>query len=86
MPKLLTESGTKFNTVATIFKEAIIKNYKNKSKIKKFKKILIMIYKLIIDTLFSNSIFFINNYFFKLKIIKKFIIIKIIIYEIIKLN
>ena len=36
--------------------------------------------------LFSNSILFIDNYFIKLKLIKKLKILKIIIYRTIKLN
>lgn len=65
---------------------SFIKDHESKLKVKKFEEILTMIYKLIIDTLFSNSIFFIDNYFFELKMIRKFMIVKIVVCEIMKSN
>ena len=58
---------------------------KDKSKVKKLKDTLIMIIKLIINILFFNIIFFINNYFNNLKLIMILKVKKIAMCEIIKL-
>ena len=61
-----------------------MQSLKSKSKIKELKNTSIMIIKLIINTLLSNIILFMNNYFNFMKLIIILKIKKITIYDIIK--
>ena len=63
-----------------------MQNLKNKLKVKKLENTLIIIIKLITNTLSSNIILFINNYFNFVKLTMILKIKKITICDIIKLN
>ena len=65
---------------------SFVQNLKDKSKIKELKNISIMIIKWIINTLFSDIILFINNYFNNLKLVMILKVKEIAMCEIMKLS
>ena len=63
-----------------------MKDYEDKSKIKGLGEISVIMFKLTTNTLSSNSILFMNNYFSDLKLAGKLKTSRIVICEIMKLN